>query len=220
MKTVVVIPAFNEERTIADVIRGVSAYGTPLVIDDASQDGTGQKAKAAGAAVLRLEINQGYETALEMGFAQALELGAETIVTFDADGQLDPATLPSFLAPIEEGRADISIGVRQQLARISERLFSLYTKMRFGVSDILCGVKAYRSDLYRRHGRFDNGRSVGTELALASLSRGARPVFVPVSVRPRQTGSSRYGSWLRADLKILRAMADAVWSDLRGSWRP
>jgi glycosyltransferase involved in cell wall biosynthesis len=214
VKTVIVIPAFGEADTIARVVRDASRHGTVVVVDDCSPDETAALAADAGADVVRLDRNRGYEGALEAGFARAAELGADAVATIDADGQHDASVFEALLAPLREGRAELVLGTRPRTARLAEFLFGLYARWRFRVPDILCGVKAYRIELYRRHGRFDGGRSVGTELALASLRRGARWATVPVAVRPRVAGTSRYGAALRANLKILRAMADAILLDL------
>lgn len=212
-----IIPAFNEAATIARVVAGLAPFGTVVVVDDGSGDATGAAAAAAGAEVVRLDPNRGYEGALEAGFARAAALGADVVVTFDGDGQFDPSVVAMMLGPIAEGRAALVLGVRARPARLSELLFGLYTRLRFGVPDILCGVKAYAMDLYRRHGRFDSGGSVGTELALAGLRRGAAFAMVPVAVTPRAGGGSRFGSDLRAELRILRAMARAIGADIAGA---
>lgn len=216
-KPIILLPAHNEAATIETVVRGVSAYGTPLVVDDGSSDGTDTLAEGAGAHVLRLRPNRGYEGALDAGFAEASRLGAETVVTFDADGQFDATLLEDVLAPIRAGRADLVLGQRPKSARLTEMIFSLYTRLRYGVRDILCGVKAYRMALYREHGRFDGGRSVGTELALAAIRRGARCETVDVNVRPRAQGASRFGQGLRANRRILAAMRLAICADIRGT---
>jgi glycosyltransferase involved in cell wall biosynthesis len=213
--TIILLPAYNEAATIEPVVRAVSAYGTVLVVDDGSTDGTGTLAERAGARLLRLETNRGYDGAMEAGFAEADRLGAAVVATFDADGQFDAAMLALLLEPLRSGRVDLVIGQRPSTARLAEALFGLYTRLRYGVRDILCGVKAYRITLYRGHGRFDNGRSVGTELALAAIRGGARFETVDVDVRPRQGGKSRFGQGLRANGRILTALYDAVWADLR-----
>ncbi len=217
--TVILLPAYNEAATIEAVVRDVAPYGTVLVVDDGSRDGTGDLAEAAGARVVRLHPNRGYEGALDAGFAEADRLGAEVIVTFDADGQFESAALARLLEPIRVGRADLVLGRRPKAARISEALFGFYTRMRHGIRDILCGAKAYRMDLYRAHGRFDAGRSVGTELALASVRQGARFEVVDVPLRPRLAGASRFGQRWRANRRILTALRLAIWSDLRGGER-
>ncbi len=216
----IVIPAHNEAGTIAEVVAGASRHGAVVVVDDASHDGTGDIAAAAGAEVVRLERNRGYEGAIEAGFARAAQMGAAAVVTFDGDGQLDPDRIGALLAPIREAAADLVLGTRPRPARAAEALFNLYARIRYGVDDILCGAKAYRMELYRRHGRFDGARTVGTELALSALRRGVRWRAVPVTVEPRRVGHSRYGRRVRANLKILGALLRAVRMDLRAAGNP
>ena len=205
MKLAVVIPAYNEAATIAGVVRSVAAFGQPIVVDDCSRDDTAASAAAAGAVVLRHATNQGYDGALESGFAAAAQGGYEAVATFDADGQHDAA--------LERG-AELVVGERPRPARLAEALFNLYTRWRFGVRDILCGLKAYRMTLYRRHGRFDANRSIGTELALAGLRRGVAVARVEVPIHAR-ADRSRLGSLLRANGRILRALGLAFAADLR-----
>lgn len=214
-RIVIVIPALNEAETIGHVVKTVSAFGTALVVDDGSSDGTGSLADKAGAHTVVQPRNGGYERALEAGFAEADRLGAEIVITFDADNQFAADLLSKVAAPLLSGTADIVIGNRGEYARITERLFGWFTKLRFGVPDILCGLKGYRIELYRRHGRFDSGRSVGTELALFALRSGMRCVVVPTPVRSRDSGAPRFGGILRANRRILVAFGDALANDLK-----
>ncbi|MGQ0671764.1 MAG: glycosyltransferase family 2 protein [Hyphomicrobium sp.] len=209
------MPALNEEATIAEVVRGAAAFGDVVVVDDGSWDKTAARAREAGAKVVSLPENRGYEGALEAGFAEAARREAEVAITMDADGQFDPVHVGRMLEPIKSGRADLVLGQRPVGARFAERLFSYYTRKRHGIGDILCGVKAYSMPLYRANGRFDEGRSVGTELALAAVRKGARFELVELPVRPRQNTQSRFGQGLRANLRLLTAMRLAVVSDLR-----
>ena len=89
MKLAIVIPAHNEEETITNVVRDVSNYGVPIVVDDGSNDSTGILAEKMGATVLRHSTNLGYDAAIETGFAHAAKISANIVVTFDADGQHD-----------------------------------------------------------------------------------------------------------------------------------
>ncbi len=213
MKAAIVIPAHNESPTIGHLVTAVSMFGTPIVVDDGSSDGTGEIATAAGAVVVTLDRNRGYDMALERGFHEASNLGADIAVTFDADGQHDPKSLPAFVDPLARNAADLVVGVRPESARFMEALFSCYTRIRYGVPDILCGLKGYRMELYRHHGCFDSSRSIGTELTLAALRQGKRVVTVPVNICERE-GSSRLGGSLRANLKIFRAMLIGIGRDL------
>lgn len=113
MELTVVIPAYNEEKTIASVIAGVRRYvDNVIVIDDGSADSTLEIAQKSGVKVYRHFINRGLGGALGTGIRAALSAGADIIVTLDADGQHDPAEIPFLLKPIMESEADIVIGSR------------------------------------------------------------------------------------------------------------
>ncbi|MBT4711722.1 MAG: glycosyltransferase family 2 protein [Alphaproteobacteria bacterium] len=213
MKTAIIIPAFNEALTISAIVSQTKSLGEVIVVDDASSDDTGHLAVEAGADVVPHPFNKGYDNALQSGFERAAAIGADAAVTFDADGQHDPAVLEKFITPLMTGQTEMVIGIRPQPARVAEGVFGAYTKWRFGIPDILCGLKSYSMALYHRHGRFDGTGSIGTELALVSLIYGARATLVDVPISPR-TGTARFGSGLGPNLRILRAMGLAIGRDI------
>lgn len=214
MKVAIVIPAHNEAETIRNVVAGAGAFGLPIVVDDGSQDGTGNLADEAGAQVVRHDRNRGYDAALQSGFERASALDMEIVVTLDADGQHDARVIADLVAPLESGEAELVIGVRSSPARWTERVFGAYTNGRYGVPDILCGAKAYGIELFHYHGRFDSSSSIGTELVIASLQRkGVRFCTVPVGIG-RRAGKSRFGGRIRANGRILRALVTTIWNDL------
>lgn len=106
------IPAYNEEDHVAEVVRSTRAYLPVLVVDDGSRDDTAARAEAAGAEVLRQVPNQGKGAALRAGFRRALDQGYEAVITLDADGQHDPAEIPAFLSAYAVRRPDLIIGER------------------------------------------------------------------------------------------------------------
>jgi glycosyltransferase involved in cell wall biosynthesis len=215
----IVLPAFNEETTIADVVRSISPMGTAVVVDDYSTDGTAACAEKAGALVVRHSNNKGYDGAIESGFYQAAKIGAEAVFTFDADGQHSVAALKVAIDLLKANESlDLVIGRRPRSARIGEAIYSIYTRWRFGIEDILCGLKGYRISLYHRHGAFDTNIMIGTELTLASITRGAQWTAFDVPIAPR-SGAPRFGSTFRANKKILRAAVLAVWWDISGKWK-
>ncbi|HTJ41475.1 MAG TPA: glycosyltransferase family 2 protein [Kofleriaceae bacterium] len=112
----VIVPAFNEERAIANAIATIPAIVDHIVvIDDASADDTGARASAVGDArveVVRHAENRGVGAALVTGYRRALELGAEIVAVMAGDGQMDPADLPALLDPICDGVADYVKGNR------------------------------------------------------------------------------------------------------------
>lgn len=112
-QTLIVMPAFNEEGSVADVVREVQAQlpsAGILVVDDGSTDATSEHAKAAGATVLTLPFNLGVGGAMRAGFRFALDRGYSNVVQIDSDGQHDPAGVPALLEELES--ADLVLGAR------------------------------------------------------------------------------------------------------------
>jgi glycosyltransferase involved in cell wall biosynthesis len=204
LKVVAVIPAFNESASIEQVVRGVMPYAQVLVVDDGSSDQTAVLARNAGADVVIHSINKGYDKALEAGLFRAIELGFDYAITIDGDGQHIPATLELFKQKLSMG-ADLVIGVRDRHQRISEAIFSMISRLLWGVCDPLCGMKGYRLRLLAQIGHFDSYGSIGTEFTLRAARAGSRIEQVPVPTRER-TGSSRFGTGFHANFKIARAL--------------
>lgn len=112
-KRVIVIPAYNEERTIGETVRdALRAADCVLVVDDGSSDRTAQIASAAGAKLVRHAINRGLGGALGTGIEGALRLGADLIVTMDADGQHKAEDAIKVFVRLAEGDVDFVIGSR------------------------------------------------------------------------------------------------------------
>ncbi|MEQ1621782.1 MAG: glycosyltransferase family 2 protein [Methylococcales bacterium] len=200
----IVIPALNESATICQVVEAVNLYGVPIVVDDGSRDDTAKLAKSAGAVVVSHEHNRGYDEALNTGFNKALELGSELIITVDGDGQHTPSLLQDFIDQIDAG-ADIVIGVRHKRQRFAEHLFAGFTMLCFGIKDPLCGMKAYRTEIYTALGHFDSYGSIGTELMMFAALNGYRISQLKFVTRER-TGQSRFGQVLEGNYKICRAL--------------
>lgn len=205
----IVIPALNESATIVAVVSAAKNYGVPIVVDDASTDSTAELATCSGAVVVSHARNLGYDGALNSGFIKAASLGCDIVITVDADGQHDPSLIQRFVDAMEAG-ADMVIGVRSRRQRLAEHAFAWYTKLRYGIDDPLCGMKAYRTSVFTALGHFDSFGSIGTELALFAAKAGYPFSQLPFEVRDRE-GASRFGRVLSGNLKILRAMAFTLW---------
>ena len=109
----VVVPAFNEQLTIQQVVSGLCGVcGNIAVVDDCSSDLTSIRARAAGAHVLRHPINLGQGASLQTGIDYALQNGASHIVSFDADLQHRPEDVPLLLRALTETGADFALGSR------------------------------------------------------------------------------------------------------------
>lgn len=207
-KVAIVIPAFNEEKTIGTIVESVLTHGAAIVVDDGSDDDTAKIAKAAGAEVVRHRYNRGYDGALNSGFEKAITLGSEIIITFDADGQHSVSLINNYLTEIYNG-ADVVVGIRNRRARLSEVIFSWISTKLWNINDPQCGMKAYRSEVYRRLGHFDSYGSIGTELCIFAAKNNFQIAQVPFEIKER-VDQPRFGGFWGANWKIFRAIALGV----------
>ena len=114
-KTLIIIPALNEEASVARVVASVQAeipYAHVLVVNDGSSDATGERAEEAGAMVLHMPYNVGIGASVQAGFQFADKQGYEVVVRNDGDGQHDAAEITRMLEVLASGEADIVIGSR------------------------------------------------------------------------------------------------------------
>jgi glycosyltransferase involved in cell wall biosynthesis len=213
----VVVPVYNEERSIAllyDELRAaLEPLGRPweaIYVDDGSTDGTFSAltrlhTAAPNVRVVRMRRNFGKSAALGAGFAHA---SGDIVVTIDGDLQDDPAEIPRLLAKLDEGY-DLVSGWKAKrrdpwTRRFFSRVFNRVTSFISGVRlhDMNCGLKAYRADVVR-------GLRVYGELhrflPVLAHHRGFRITEIPVNHRPRQHGSSRFGieRYIRGFLDLL-----------------
>jgi glycosyltransferase involved in cell wall biosynthesis len=227
MKLVIQIPAYNEEATIARAISalpksvaGFSAVET-LVIDDGSTDATSERAREAGAGrVVRLTTNRGLAEAFSVGLSEALAMGADVIVNFDADLQYDPGDIPALTAPVLEGRADFTVGDRGpgQLAhfspskRLLQRMGSWVVRQASGVqiTDAVSGFRAVSADAARKLNVFSR-LTYTLETLIQAGYKGLRVVSVPVRahppVRPSRLFTSTFKYVLLQGSNVLRITA-------------
>lgn len=209
----IVIPAYNEETSIAQVVKSVVHFGAVIVVDDASRDRTSELAEKSGATVLQHTKNSGYDRALDTGFREASRRNVKYVVTLDADGQFDTNVVYEFIRRLRASD-DIVIGNRDRKQRWSERVFAGVTTLLYGVNDPLCGMKGYRIETFRKLGHFDSYGSIGTELALFAVRNGYRVSQVPLQTRERK-GESRFGDSWSANKRILRALGIFLYQSLK-----
>jgi len=156
-KVAVLIPAFREEKHVAEVVReAIIHLPDVIVVDDASDDKTADRAEAACATVLRREVNGGKGAALTQGFQYVLDQGFDAVITMDADGFHDPDYIVTFLDTYYRTHIPVLIGNRMAeprrvplVRRWSIRVMStwFYRLMGVYVPDPPCGFRFYRCDV-------------------------------------------------------------------------
>jgi glycosyltransferase involved in cell wall biosynthesis len=194
----VVVPAYNEEATLADVVRRVLKLEHLLevvVVDDCSDDGTGAAARALAEAdarvrVLRHERNRGKTEALKTGFA---ETRGEIVIVQDADLEYDPQEIPEVIRPILEGRADVVYGSRFLVRRAARVLYFYHYLANKGLTflsnlltninltDVETGYKAFRGDIIRQMRINSSGFGFEVEVTAKMSKLGCAVYEVPIS---------------------------------------
>ncbi len=207
---VVVLPAHDEADNVGAVLAAMPALAcgrrvAALVVDDGSRDATATRAREGGALVVTT-VKRGGGAALRLGFDIARELGAEIVVSMDADGQHLPEELEAVVRPVAAGDVDLVIGSRllgrrerdSRLRLLGIHVFNTVIRVLAGlrVSDCSSGYRALRaSTLERLLLRQDQFHTA--ELIIEAARRGLRVAEVPITVRRRHSGTSKKGkNWL------------------------
>jgi glycosyltransferase involved in cell wall biosynthesis len=193
----VCIPAYNEAKTIGDVVRKAKKYAQYVIVyDDGSTDDTYVVAKSSGAdQVIRSTENKGYGVAIRALFQAAREKDADLMVTLDSDGQHDPDQIPDLIKPICEEGFDITIGSRflrseDKVGIPSYRSFGIRAITRLAnyasyrdITDAQSGFRAYNNKAITSINLFEEGMAVSTEILSRAQERHLLIKEVPVTVR-------------------------------------
>ena len=202
-RCIVVIPAFNEQKDIAAVVREVRRVsGFPIVVvDDCSIDNTRAEAESAGARVIPLSQQLGAWGALQTGLRFACREGYEFALTMDADGQHEAVWIDKLFAPVIEGDADVTIGCCVRRGSRLRKIAWVMLKAASGLKmeDITSGFRVYNRQamdlLAGPEATLLEYQDVGVLTLLKNA--GLHIEDVDVTMLPRTSGTSRvYHSWL------------------------
>lgn len=235
MRTVIVLPTYNECENIGPFLRAVRAVSSAidvLVVDDASPDGTGAAARSVagelgGVSVIDRPGRAGLGSAYRDGFERALAAGYEVVISMDADLSHDPADLLTMLRLLDEG-SDVVIGSRYVPGggtadwslhrRVLSRWGNVYTRaaLRIPVSDCTSGFRAYRAAALTA---IDAGTTSAegyaflTELARRAFACDLRVAETPIIFRDRTRGDSKMSTRIIIESMVLVtrwAVADRI----------
>jgi hypothetical protein len=218
----IVMPAFNEERTIARAIAEIIAVELPcpfelIVVNDGSSDGTKEILGALNhprARVINHPRNLGKGAALQSGAAVA---EGTHIVPFDADLEYEPGDLMRLMAPIMQGRCEVVYGVRlfgtntryqSYKHALGNRALTLAASLMYNasLSDIHTCLKLLPLDLFREMDLVEDGFGLDTEITAKLLHRGIRPFEIPVSYHSRSVAHGKKITW-RDGVECLQVLA-------------
>jgi glycosyltransferase involved in cell wall biosynthesis len=218
----IVIPAYNEEPTVADVISAIPSTlaGLPtetIVVVDGSTDATAAKAAAAGALVCDIPVNRGQGLVFMLGYWLARQRGAQIIATIDADGQYIETELERVVEPIVSGRADFVNGSRRLGTELTTDpvrhagvvffggLVSLLVGQR--ITDPACGIRAFRAEVTAAV-KLEQVQYQTSELLISTAMHGYRIVEVATTMRDRPQGATgtKKGPNLLYGMRFARAV--------------
>jgi glycosyltransferase involved in cell wall biosynthesis len=197
----IIIPAYNEVKTIDLVLKKAMPYGTVFLVDDGSIDDTLALVRKHDVEILRHKKNMGYDEAISTGLGAAIVKNFKYAITFDADGQHQAEDISKFFMELKRG-AGLVVGSRRRLQRWSEVVSALISKKLWGVDDLLCGMKGYNLSKVKEITKINTYKSGGTELAIRLIKMGISTSQIPIHTFERH-GESRYGEGMRINLKIL-----------------
>ncbi len=186
----ILIPAYNEEKRIAGLVRRVESMGYPiLVVDDGSRDGTARLLKELGVPYVTQEINRGKGAALRKGFEVFLKSQGQALIMMDSDGQHDPGELEFFVRAISGTEADLVVGNRMTdpksmplVRRITNRFMSWMLSCAIGqaVPDSQCGYRAIRAEALKKLELHTDHFEIESEMLLEAGRQGLRIRSIPV----------------------------------------
>ncbi|MBD3228845.1 MAG: glycosyltransferase [Candidatus Lokiarchaeota archaeon] len=222
-KIIIVIPAFNEEKTIEDVINGCKKHSENIiVVNDGSNDKTEEIAYELGATVISFYRNRGLGNAMKTGLKEALREEADIVITIDGDAQYKTEEIPKLLEVIEKNQADLVLGSRflgkiekmSATKRLGNKVFAWMVRNVTGLplKDPNTGFRVIKSEVIKSI-NLSSSFTYTQEMILRSVEEGFRVREVPVTFRKREKGGSRlmsdpaeYG--IRASIILFRTFRD------------
>lgn len=204
MKVLTIIPAYNEEKSIADVIYQVKLNlpeNDIVVVNDGSNDATSEKAVEAGARVINLPFNLGIGGAMQTGYIYAKNNNYDIAIQVDGDGQHSPVYISSLMQPILQGKADMVIGsrfiektyYRPSLARKTGIIFfSSLVKVltNWKIKDTTSGFRVVNKKIIHYFSNYYPTDYPEVDILIKLYRKGLKIMEVPVEMQERKTGRS------------------------------
>jgi glycosyltransferase involved in cell wall biosynthesis len=227
----IVIPAYNEAPTVADVIAEIPSEAAGLaaeiiVVVDGAKDATAARAASAGALVCDVPVNRGQGAALKLGYWLARARGARVITTIDADGQYEPHEIAAVVRPILDDKADFVSGSRRlgtelttdRTRHLGVLVFGMLISaiVRHRITDPACGLRAMRAEVTASV-RLEQPQFQASELMISAALHGYRLAEVPTTMRDRGDHATRTkkGTNLSYGISFAKVVLGTWWRDRR-----
>jgi glycosyltransferase involved in cell wall biosynthesis len=190
MKICILIPGYNESRTISQIVSNArKVIDDVVVVDDGSKDNTAQLAQDAGATVLKHEVNKGKGAALKTGFDYVIKNGYEAVITMDSDGQHDPNDIYTFLNATNKFKSGIIIGsrmndistmpaVRKCTNKLTSYVNSTFAHQR--IEDSQSGFRLITTDVLKTVKLETDRFETESEILIKASKAGFRIISVPI----------------------------------------
>lgn len=213
MNIYIIIPAFNEEKTIKKIVNKIKTFNKNIiVINDGSTDLTSKILKKTKVITINNHHNLGYVKSLEKGINYALKIKkADYVVTYDADNQFYINDLKKVLNLITTKHPDIVVCKRKIKNRFAEKLISFYTKKKYNIADPFCGLKAFNKKIFdNKEPKLEKHYTIGTEIVFESIIKNnIKVIEVPIRIKKRKD-KSRFGNKIKGNFLELKAFFNLI----------
>ena len=220
MKIAILIPAYNESKTIGPLVKTLRAKGLDvIVIDDGSKDNCGEVAQKKGAVVMRNEPNQGKGYSLQKGFDYILKHGYDGVIAMDGDGQHDTGDIDKFIELAQREKACIINGNRMQnhqgmpwVRFCTNRLMSWLVSWACGqsIADTQCGYRYISSEILRAITLTSGDFEIESEILIKSSKKGFKVYSVPIKTIYRDEVSQIHP--LKDTLRFIRYFVKEIFN--------
>jgi len=197
----ILIPAYNEQKTIKKIVKSIIKFGKVLVINDASNDDTKKNAVQAGADVISHKKNLGYNYAIDTGLKFFLKSKYKKIILIDADGQHPVNYIKNYKKHLNHNY-DVICGVRKNVTRIGEKIFIILTRLMWNLKDPLCGMKGYSKKFLKQFYEPAYHNFINTEYLIKARKKNIKIKEIVIKNKLRKD-KSRFGEGVFINFYII-----------------
>ena len=202
-KVAIIVPIFNEEKTIEKLLINLKKIGNLIVIDDCSNDSTPTILKKFNFKIIKNTQNLGYEKSLKKGIVYAIKKNFKYIITIDADGEHYVSDVGKVLKKLKYN--DLIYTKRKNIFRISEKIVKFFFSVILNIEDPLSGLKGYKIDLLKKYDFKNWEGTYGSGILIFARLKNYKISKIDININKRK-GVSRIGDDFFVNLSILRLL--------------